>query len=268
MALINANINETCSQLKLKISKSLKTLYEIKRNRQNIYELIEFFKQNFGTLFKLNDKKMIVEKGLNFDSCKIVFEESIENISTKINYNLENKLFKCDFEDCIKSYKTKNNLNAHKKYVHSSIKLKCVWPQCKYETNAKKYLNNHNLIHLEEKNFKCHFQNCNQVFKQRSTLNAHKKIHSNEKKFVCDWNQCHMKFRQKIHLIKHKNIVHLKIKLFDCTYEGCDQRFNSKYRKEIHLHNHFGEKPFVCRYSNCNKSFYSKYNLNRQVKIH
>jgi hypothetical protein len=62
MALVIANINQKCNQLKLKICDNLNKLYKITIIGRIIFELIELFEQNFGTLFKLNHKKRIVEK--------------------------------------------------------------------------------------------------------------------------------------------------------------------------------------------------------------
>jgi hypothetical protein len=50
---------------------------------------------------------MIAKKGLNIYLYQIVSEEIIEIISRRMNYNKNNKLFKC------------------------------VWPQCRYNTNDK-----------------------------------------------------------------------------------------------------------------------------------
>ncbi len=109
-----------------------------------------------------------------------------------------------------------------------------LWPQCKYGTIYTNKLKRHALSDKEVPNFECDFQNCNKVFKRNDCLKAHKLIDSSETKFTCDWNQCLRKFNRNCDLTNHQNIVHLRIKKFECNYSGCHQRFTDKNYLKIH----------------------------------
>jgi len=110
--------------------------------------------------------------------------------------------------------------------------------------------------------------NYNQVFKRKYELNKHKLIYSKEKKFIYGWDQCFRKFKQNINLIKHKNRVHLKIKKFECSHSGCDQRFSRNPDLKIHSRIHSGEKPFVRDYRRCDKTFSQWFLLKDHVNIY
>jgi hypothetical protein len=86
----------------------------------------------------------IFVKEIDFNSCEIVSEESVENKSKKVN-NMNNNVFKF------------------------------VWPKYKYKTYFGKNLKRHDLIHTEEKRFKYYFENFNKEFKRKYCLKLHKK---------------------------------------------------------------------------------------------
>jgi hypothetical protein len=220
-------------------NRSLIDVLEVQKKLSEIIKILQMKLSLFNEFIELKGEKIHIKNVDYFQLCKIVDRkvidrkkctiESDKNLfkcvwpqyryKTKIKHHLNDhfvrhsseKLYKCDYKGCDKSYNYKCYLKRHN-LIHSSIKMKCVWPQCKYETSIDRYLKVHTLIHSEEKNFKCDFKNCNKTFKQKCCLKSHKLIHSNEKKFICDWNQCDKKFKQKSGLIQHKNAVHLKLK--------------------------------------------------------
>jgi uncharacterized Zn-finger protein len=162
----------------------------------------------------------------------IVSEETVyelyKNERKKINVNSQNitskQLFVCDFDECNKKHKRKEYLKIHQN-IHLGIKFACVLPQCKFMTN-------------------------NEFELKRNAL-----THTNERRFICVWNQCFIKFNEKSHLINHKNSVHLRIKNFECNFDGFHQRFNAKNNVSHNPRVHSEDKPFICNYNECDMSF-------------
>ncbi|CAG2115524.1 unnamed protein product, partial [Medioppia subpectinata] len=122
--------------------------------------------------------------------------------------HLEITQFKCDFNNCNKSFNQKKYLNEHKSRVHFNRgkEMHCFWPKCQYKTKEK-----HNCVHLNERKFKCNEENCGKKFITNQNLIRHKIIHSGEKHFVCHFNDCNKSFSEKCHLKEHMK-RHLNIK--------------------------------------------------------
>lgn len=81
---------------------------------------------------KVNYQKNESEKNLNYDENKKIFSckfEKSQNIIEKnwidagsTDFQISEKMFKCDFQNCEKAYKSKENLFLHKKNKHLGIK--------------------------------------------------------------------------------------------------------------------------------------------------
>jgi hypothetical protein len=84
-----------------------------------------------------------------------------------------NNLFKCEFENCLKSYSKMQTLNDHKRTKHLGIV------------------------------YKCEFENCEKVFRDRDGLRRHKFRHKGIKNFVC--NECGKSFFENKYLNIHMN---------------------------------------------------------------
>jgi uncharacterized Zn-finger protein len=161
-----------------KISTNEKTLFEILKIRQNIWKY-----KKYQIIYVKVSKRVKV-------SIKSESQEKERNsFINGLSHHLKNGKFKCDYNECNKSYKTKESLKVHQR-LDTGIKFFCIWPQCKYGTIYRNKLKRHAFTHKEVRNFKCDFQNCNKVFKRNDCLKAHKLIDSSERKFICDWNHC------------------------------------------------------------------------------
>ncbi|CAG2103063.1 unnamed protein product [Medioppia subpectinata] len=123
----------------------------------------------------------------------------------------EIKQFKCDFNNCNKSFKTLSNLNQHKNVIHLNVRFICDFNECHKSFTTKEDLFRHkSCVHLNEKTFKCNEEKCDKKFGYKSHLIRHKRIHSGEKPFVCHFNNCNKSFgrndKLKVHMKSHINI--------------------------------------------------------------
>ncbi|CAG2103194.1 unnamed protein product, partial [Medioppia subpectinata] len=117
------------------------------------------------------------------------------------SFDLHTKQFKCDFNNCNKSYKQKCHLNRHKN-IHLNVRFICDFNECHQTFSQKQDLFRHkSCVHLNERKFKCNEENCDKKFNTKYKLNSHKRIHSGEKPYKYLWS-----------LSDHKKRCHLNIK--------------------------------------------------------
>ncbi len=58
---------------------------------------------------------------------------------------------------------------------------------------------------------------------------------------------CGKEFQNKVSLMRHQSSIH-KEKTISCTFDGCDRKFGSNSKLQVHLASHTGLKPFCCRH--------------------
>ena len=75
----------------------------------------------------------------------------------------------------------------------------------------------------------------------------------------CD--QCGYTTSYKQHLKTHVDMVHLKLRPFECSY--CNSKFGTKSDQKRHIKN-VHEKAYVCQ--QCNRNCSSQNNLNNHMK--
>ncbi|EDW75036.1 uncharacterized protein Dwil_GK19959 [Drosophila willistoni] len=121
--------------------------------------------------------------------------------------------FKCDFENCEKSFVNQHNLTSHRR-VHS-MERNYICELCGYRSRYRDALVVHRRSHTGEKPFKC--QSCDRAFASRSLLNEHQAMHSTERPYKCD--KCEASFSRPKALYHHKHL-HLGIKKFKCKICG------------------------------------------------
>jgi hypothetical protein len=85
-------------------------------------------------------------------------KEINKNEFLKNNFPHESKgeKFKCEYNECDRSYKYERSLKLHQR-IHLGIIFSCVWFSCKYETIYfyEDHLERHALTHSEKRKFKC-----------------------------------------------------------------------------------------------------------------
>ncbi|CAG2116157.1 unnamed protein product, partial [Medioppia subpectinata] len=110
----------------------------------------------------------------------------------------EIKQFKCNFNNCNKSYKLKGDLQKHMNSNHLNQY------ECHKSFSEKSNLFRHkSCVHLNEKKFKCNEENCGKSFLSIHYLIQHQSRHSSDKPFVCDINNCNKSYKRKCYLTEH-----------------------------------------------------------------
>lgn len=141
------------------------------------------------------------------------------------NYHLAHhsnaRPFPCEFPGCLNAYKTKADLNQHKKSHEKELGL----------------------------TFFC-FQ-CDLMFCSSTKLNVHKReCHSS--KLSPGYNWCELCKKDFKNIRLHHDFVHLKLRPFAC--DACGKRFGRHGGVERHINSvHLNLKPFTC--SICDKRF-------------
>lgn len=154
--------------------------------------------------------------------------------------------FKCDHQDCDKSFYQERSIKYHKSTAHGIGK-----PIVRRKPNLTYF---------------CDF--CQQTFKLQSLLKRHLLIHMEDEKLLrknkCD--KCEASFKRPEHLRLHINSVHLKYKPYKCEHPGCAKSFAQIGDRNVHMKVHVDDKPHVCRL--CNKAFRLAKGLRAHEKIH
>lgn len=142
--------------------------------------------------------------------------------------------FRCDI--CDRRYKSKCNLNRHKRTTH---------------------------VPDDQKPFVCTI--CGKLFPLNCELRRHSRVHSSDRPFKCSF--CQKGFLSLGHKKDHETAMHGAIGRFWCAH--CDEKFSRKEKLLFHLQtNHFPEleKPFTCNV--CDKSFAFKRMLKDHAVVH
>lgn len=136
------------------------------------------------------------------DDCQILFESQKELDEHKVTHE---KLYKCDFEKCEKSF----------------TKL----------VNLRKHLSSH---YKNKKKYHCPFEGCNKSFSVSYSLTSHYRIHTGNMPFKCD--VCGKNFFDKANWQYHSSNIHNKIIRNDliCQHKNCGHV--SKSLKQLLMH--------------------------------
>ena len=153
--------------------------------------------------------------GFKCDYCTEVFPKHSILLSHVFETHKQmDKIYKCHYESCNKSYLCKMYLTSHitkshtkpttttttltttatKERENQSVAEKgltklyrCEYESCSKEFSTASKLNRHGLTHIKAKNFKCSFEDCNAEFSRHDHLVNHVKFHNDHKLYECDF---------------------------------------------------------------------------------
>jgi len=143
--------------------------------------------------------------------------------------------FKCEMEDCGRSFDTKPKLEWHRK-THRTLEQLYPCPFCPYLAHAPSTLKSHSFVHTQEKPLACFVEGCDRHFSRKYSRDLH---------------------LRNVHSIGILETFHCKI---------CGKACKSKVRLRSHEMHHGDERPFVCQI--CSGSFKTKQNLRTHMKVH
>ncbi|KAG5680402.1 hypothetical protein PVAND_009911 [Polypedilum vanderplanki] len=261
---------------------SSKNSHQQTHNAQDTLKCPECQKTFKSSLYLKKHQRNRHEKIENICStCNKVFD-SLPNFHYHLKTHENEKQFKC--RHCSKSFIQQHHLKNHEISIHIDSKS-FICSQCgktfKKRNSFKTHMQKHDIekispkietIPIEQKTYTCEF--CKRNFKLLSSLSKHLTTHQNSKfsssssirKHKCA--HCSQCFKRAEHLKIHINRIHLKMKPYTCTFDGCDKSFSQIGDRNVHMLIHTQEKKFQCKYESCKKSFRLEKARNQHEKIH
>ncbi|KAJ4772356.1 Lysine-specific demethylase [Rhynchospora pubera] len=103
----------------------------------------------------------------------------------------------CDIEDCNMSFKTKKDLELHKKNI-------CPEEGCGKKLFSHKYMNNHQKVHRDERPLECPWKGCEMRFKWSWARTEHIRVHTGDRPYICTERGCGKTFRFVSDFSRHK----------------------------------------------------------------
>ncbi|XP_050394629.1 metal regulatory transcription factor 1 [Patella vulgata] len=178
----------------------------------------------------------------------------------------EVKRFRCNYQDCLRTYSTPGNLKTHQKSHKGEYTFLCDQSGCGKSFLTSYSLKIHVRVHTNEKPYECDLQNCEKAFNTLYRLRAHQRIHTGDT-FKCDESGCTKYFTTLSDLRKHVR-THTGEKPFHCEESNCGKSFSASHHLKTHSRTHTGEKPYTCAQDGCQKSFTTLYSLKSHVNRH